>query len=111
MLPKYNSYHLFLFGGKMNNIRMLCSLVLLIILFDITFARTRSFNCPEEDIDKGCKHPLSCLYPNPNNCQEFIQCDDAGRVYYKKCTGGLHWNDIIKNCDEPRRVKCKVRGY
>jgi hypothetical protein len=79
-------------------------------MLDTTFAQT-SFTCPEEDIDKGCKNPLSCLYPNPDNCNGFIQCDDAGRVYYKKCAGGLHWNDLIKNCDEPRHAKCKLRRY
>ena len=56
------------------------------------------FVCPEEDIDGGCKEATSCIYANPADRHGFIQCDDGGRVYFKKCNAGLVWKDRIKNC-------------
>lgn len=68
------------------------------------------FVCPSEDIETGCKDPMSCIYPDPNNCNGFIQCNDAGQIFYKECNIGLEWNDLIKNCDEPRHSTC-TRTY
>jgi len=64
------------------------------------------FVCPLEDTDTGCKDPNSCIYADPNNCNGFIQCTDGGQVFHKDCNVGLEWNDLIKNCDEPRRSTC-----
>ena len=73
----------------------------------LTFsAGRRAFVCPQEDMDTGCKDPKECIYPDPSDCNGFIQCNDAGEVFHQKCNVGLEWNDRIKNCDTPRRSTC-----
>ncbi|CAF1159372.1 unnamed protein product [Adineta steineri] len=88
---------------------MIIAVFILLSMMNFTTAR-RIFRCPEKDIDEGCKDPLSCMYPNPNDCNGFIQCDDSGRIYYKSCNPGLLWNDIIRNCDIPRHSTCGFYG-
>lgn len=60
--------------------------------------QVNSFECPEEDVSKGCADPTACLYPNPYDKHGFIQCNDGGQVFYKRCNRGLVWNDRLKNC-------------
>lgn len=60
-----------------------------------------------EDIENGCSDPKSCLYPDPNNCNGFIQCDDGGQVHHQQCSGGLFWNDRVKDCTGPNRFGCR----
>ncbi|CAG2166321.1 unnamed protein product [Oppiella nova] len=69
------------------------------------------FVCPVEDIaNTGCKGPTDCLYPNPENCQTFIQCtvnpDNSGTPVVMPCPAGLEWNDNIKRCDYPESSTC-----
>ena len=64
------------------------------------------FTCPPDDIETGCKDPTMCIYPDFNDCNGFIQCNDGGQIFHKKCNVGLEWNDLIKNCDEPRYSTC-----
>ncbi|CAG2176816.1 unnamed protein product, partial [Oppiella nova] len=70
------------------------------------------FVCPEEDIaNTGCKGPKDCLYPNPENCQTFIQCtvnadNKTGTPVVMPCPAGLEWNDNIKRCDYPESSTC-----
>ncbi|CAF1218014.1 unnamed protein product [Adineta ricciae] len=85
------------------SILMIC--VIVTSLFLAIHGR-KGFVCPEKDILGGCKDPKECIYQNPNDCGGFIQCDDSGKVYYKKCNVGLKWNNRIKNCDIPRKTTC-----
>ena len=55
----------------------------------------------------GCKGPKDCLYPNPDSCNNFIQCtvnadNKTGTPVVMPCasaTPPLEWNDIKKKCD------------
>jgi hypothetical protein len=50
----------------------------------------------------GCRGPKDCLYTNPENCNAFIQCNDAGLAYDMPCAPeNLEWNDNKKECDWP----------
>ena len=68
--------------------------------------------CPEEDIKRtGCQGPEDCLYPNPYDCNAYIQCvvnDDGktGTPVNMPCLQGLEWNDNIKSCDWPESSTC-----
>ena len=71
------------------------------------------FVCPSEDISATkCMGPKDCLYPDPTNCNGFIQCapaDDTyttGTVYHMPCPDGLLWNDVQKWCDWPENTTC-----
>lgn len=63
--------------------------------------------CSEEEIaETGCKGPKDCLYPNPDNCNSFIQCTvnsdgETGTPVVMPCPDDLEWNDIDKLCDWP----------
>lgn len=67
------------------------------------------FRCPQKDIETGCLDPKMCIYPDPYNCNGFIQCTDGGVVFRKNCNRDLEWNERIKNCDEPKRSTCGSR--
>jgi hypothetical protein len=69
------------------------------------------FQCPRADIvNTGCKGPKDCLYPNPNNCNSFIQCvpqpDGSGKPQLMPCPADLKWNDNKKQCDWPQDSTC-----
>jgi hypothetical protein len=54
--------------------------------------------------------PKDCLYPNPANCNSFIQCvpqpDGSGKPQVMPCPAGLEWNDNKKECDWPSSSTC-----
>jgi len=54
----------------------------------------------------GCDGAESCLYPDPETCKGFIQCDQTGRVFHMKCPKGLEWNQKRKTCDWPQNSNC-----
>ncbi|MEH1835806.1 MAG: carbohydrate-binding module family 14 protein [Nostoc sp.] len=68
--------------------------------------------CPTEDItNTQCQGPKDCLYPNPKNCNTYIQCtvnNDGmtGTPVVMPCPGGLQWNDNQKICDWPNSSTC-----
>jgi hypothetical protein len=69
------------------------------------------FVCPRDDIaNTGCMGPKDCLYPNPANCNSFIQCvpqpDGSGKPVVMPCPAGLEWNDNKKECDYPQDSTC-----
>ncbi len=69
------------------------------------------FQCPRDDIaNTGCMGPKDCLYPNPANCNSFIQCvpqpDGSGKPQVMPCPAGLEWNDNKKECDWPSSSTC-----
>ncbi|CAF0789599.1 unnamed protein product [Adineta steineri] len=73
------------------------------------------FVCPVEDIaNTGCEGPKDCLYPNPNNCESYIQCtvnadQVTGTPVVMPCASenpSLQWNDITKECDYPENSTC-----
>jgi hypothetical protein len=69
------------------------------------------FQCPRDDItNTGCKGPKDCLYPNPANCNSFIQCvpqpDGSGKPQVMPCPVGLEWNDNKKECDWSQDSTC-----
>ncbi|CAK9254422.1 unnamed protein product [Sphagnum jensenii] len=83
---------------------------------DASTTPSSGFVCPEEDIaDTGCKGPTDCLYPNPENCNSFIQCvpqpDGSGEPVVMPCPAGLEWNDNKKQCDYPPDSTCPKRPY
>lgn len=82
-----------------------CNVLFLLSIFESAIAMN-IFICPPEDTMTGCKDPKSCIYPDPNNCNGFIQCNDAGQIFYQNCNQGLEWNDSIKNCEEPQHSTC-----
>jgi hypothetical protein len=50
------------------------------------------------------------LYPNPDNCNSFIQCvpqpDGSGKPQVMPCPDGLEWNNNKKECDWPQDSTC-----
>ena len=78
-------------------------------------AYSTAFDCPEEDISAtACKGPKDCLYPNPDDCNSFIQCtvnadERTGTPVVMPCapaTPPLEWNDNKKECDYPGSSTC-----
>ena len=75
-------------------------------------AETTDFVCPTEDIaSTGCQGPKDCLYPNPDSCTTFIQCEvnadgTTGTPVVRDCPSGLEWNDNNKECDYPTSSTC-----
>lgn len=77
-------------------------------------SHSQNFVCPREDIaNTGCKGPKDCLYPNPQNCNTFIQCvpqpDGSGNPVVMPCAPSnppLEWNDNKKECDYPGQGTC-----
>ena len=71
-----------------------------------------AFECPKEDIAAtGCVGPKDCLYPDPDSCQKFIQCEVnsdgvTGTPVERDCPHGLQWNDNKKECDYPEDSTC-----
>jgi hypothetical protein len=70
------------------------------------------YPCPQDDIDNtGCKGPKDCLYSNPENCNAFIQCNDAGLAYDMPCAPeNLEWNDNTRVCDWPESSTCASKA-
>lgn len=72
-----------------------------------------AFACPPEDIIRTkCLGPKDCLYPNPDDCDSFIQCTVnpggvTGTPVVMPCPAGLHWNDRGKICDYPANADCQ----
>lgn len=72
-----------------------------------------AFTCPEEDIaNTQCLGPKDCLYPDPENCNQFIHCEVntdgiTGRPTVKACPADLEWNDIKIECDWPVNSTCQ----
>ncbi len=69
------------------------------------------FTCSEADIEAtGCKGPKNCLYPNPENCETFIQCvpqpDGSTKPFVIKSFSRLLWNKKVKICDCPQSSIC-----
>ncbi|KAF7336364.1 Carbohydrate-binding module family 14 protein [Mycena venus] len=64
--------------------------------------------CPAEDITAtACMGPKDCLYPNPEDCHSFIQCNDSGLAYVMPCApNDLVYNDSLKQCDYPESTAC-----
>ncbi|CAG9760403.1 unnamed protein product [Ceutorhynchus assimilis] len=54
--------------------------------------------CPKMDDD----HPIYIPHPN---CSAFCKCGN-GRIFYRSCSVGLHFNPVEKVCDHPRNAKC-----
>ena len=75
-------------------------------------ASASDFVCPREDIAAtGCNGPKDCLYPNPDTCNTFIQCEVnsdgvTGTPVVRDCPAGLEWNDNKKECDYPANSTC-----
>jgi hypothetical protein len=60
-----------------------------------TTRRPIDFDCPEAE----------GLFPDPNNCRGFYQCD-AWIPNYFCCPDDLYFNDLIKRCDFNENVPC-----
>eukprot|EP00794_Sanderia_malayensis_P019438 gene19438-21363_t len=50
-------------------------------------------------------------YPDPYNCNKFIQCDNFGKGFHMTCPTGLHFNPKYSVCDWPRNVNCIYQHY
>jgi len=54
--------------------------------------------------------PHGTLYPHPDSCQKFVQCDyGVGAVKY--CPSNLHFNPKLLVCDWPEVAGCLVGKY
>ncbi|KAJ6541168.1 hypothetical protein DFH09DRAFT_1174668 [Mycena vulgaris] len=66
--------------------------------------------CPQADIDAtGCRGPKDCLYPNPDDCHSYIQCNDGGLAYVMPCLSDIlpvAYNDATKECDLLGLIHC-----
>lgn len=78
------------------------------VTIDKVQAQDADFECPTEDIiNTTCLGPTDCLYPNPDSCNNFIQCTVnadgvTGTPVVMPCAPAnppLEWNDIKKECD------------
>lgn len=68
-----------------------------------------NYPCPQDEIAAtGCRGPKDCLYPNPRNCNHFIQCNDASLAYDMPCAANLHFNVKTRECDWPTNANCVV---
>jgi hypothetical protein len=45
-----------------------------------------------------CKNSTSFYHPHPFDNTKFIQCDDFGKIYIRKCGELRVWNDYHKTC-------------
>lgn len=61
--------------------------------------------CAIEDEDEDMFHPIK--FPHPTNCGAFYMCYDH-RAFKYPCPGSLHYNEKTKECDYPRKARCKV---
>ncbi|KAJ7191684.1 hypothetical protein GGX14DRAFT_578707 [Mycena pura] len=79
------------------------------------------FICPVEDIESTqCKGPKDCLYPNPDSCTSYIQCEVnadgvTGTPIIRPCVAELlvfplQWNDNFKECGLAEFSTCPHRG-
>ncbi|XP_054153521.1 peritrophin-55-like [Oppia nitens] len=67
------------------------------------------YPCPKDEIENTkCLGAYDCLYPNPRNCNRFIQCNDAGLAYDMPCAANLHFNEATRRCDYPENANCVV---
>jgi hypothetical protein len=73
------------------------------------FPIINGYPCPQEDIESTqCRGPKDCLYPHPEDCSRFVQCNAAALAYDMPCPpGNLHWNDHTKECDYPQNAGCE----
>ncbi|KFY76433.1 hypothetical protein V499_03934 [Pseudogymnoascus sp. VKM F-103] len=82
--------------------------------------RDEPFVCPSADFTSGkCKGQNGCMYPEPKNCRNYIQCDwraDGKTVVVtqKGCPnsadGYLEWNDKEKKCDSQENSTCPKKS-
>ena len=71
------------------------------------FPITSGYPCPQDEIAAtGCRGATDCLYPNPSNCNRFVQCNDAGIAYDMPCVADLHFNEKTRQCDWPANSGC-----
>ncbi|CAF0736939.1 unnamed protein product [Adineta steineri] len=84
-------------------------------MFVLFSCSASDFVCPEEDIaETQCLGPKDCLYPNPQDCNSYIQCtvnadQVTGTPVVMPCQPNnppLQWNDDTKECDYPENSTC-----
>ncbi|KAL2739942.1 peritrophin-1-like [Vespula maculifrons] len=56
--------------------------------------------CPEDD------NPNATLIKDPYHCDSYYVCLEGDPIPMK-CPPGLHFNDLLKTCDYPKKAKCK----
>ena len=49
------------------------------------------------------------LYPNPDNCAQYIQCPEGQGPVIKPCPPDLLWNIETEQCDYVKNVDCGER--
>ena len=85
------------------------------VTIDKAQAQSIGFVCPVQDIaNTACRGPKDCLYPNPESCNNFIQCSInadgvTGTPVVMPCAPAnpaLEWNDNKKECDYPDNSTC-----
>ncbi|XP_035733744.1 peritrophin-1-like [Vespa mandarinia] len=80
------------------------ALVAVTVLSFIIFVFTEPVivpDCPEVD------GPNATLLKDPYHCDSYYMCLE-GEAIPMKCPIGLHFNDILKTCDYPKKAKCKA---
>ncbi|EFA74772.1 hypothetical protein PPL_11804 [Heterostelium album PN500] len=88
---------------------MTAKLVLLFLFFTIViFVNSGECDprCDCDEVAKGCPGPRFCMKPNPDDCNNYIQCTDAGVFSEQPCPDGLQWNDDGLRCENPVNSTC-----
>lgn len=123
----YNISALFLLSFRMESIRSQLGIVLqpksclvfpflllkvdywknfhLLILFVFSGGILQQFVHPivHEPPENPCRDRQDDTYPNPDDCQSYIQCFN-GFAYYMTCPKGTAWNQEYKRCTFPSGI-------